>query len=188
LGKLKQVDFEDIVEYLREGLSYQTIADKYSISREYVRQIARKNGLAGFGAKKRRDLRNEYYTKKLKETYGQFYDGKQVNKDDLLYVCKLKFTNKKSVVLREGKYEWNLKFGDIDWPTHCPILGLELNYFAEGREECSPSFYRIHNTKGYIPGNVKIVSWRANRIKNDGSLEEHLKIVEYLKNLQHEDS
>jgi hypothetical protein len=34
---------------------------------------------------------------------------------------------------------------------------------------------------GYVKGNVQIVSRRGNRIKSDGSLEDHIKVVEYLK-------
>lgn len=69
------------------------------------------------------------------------------------------------------------------WPEYCPILGIKLDYETNGRQENSPSFDRLDPTKGYISGNVQIISWRANRIKNDGSAEEHQKIANYLSTL-----
>ncbi len=75
-------------------------------------------------------------------------------------------------------------------PTHCPILGLELNYnyidspkTGEGRIENSASIDRLDNSKGYVKGNVVVCSWRANRIKNNGNAEEHRKIADYLDRL-----
>lgn len=69
----------------------------------------------------------------------------------------------------------------LDLPDVCPILGLELDYtFGKGtRNECSPSIDRIDSNKGYEIGNCIVVSWRANRIKNDGTPEEHRKIAEF---------
>jgi hypothetical protein len=60
------------------------------------------------------------------------------------------------------------------------LLGIELDYFAERTQENSPSFDRVDSSKGYVKGNVIVCSWRANRIKNDGTAEEHRKIYEFL--------
>ena len=60
------------------------------------------------------------------------------------------------------------------------LLGIELDYFAEVRKEASASFDRVDNTKGYIPGNVLVISWRANRIKNDGTAQEHRQIADFI--------
>jgi hypothetical protein len=66
-------------------------------------------------------------------------------------------------------------------PTKCPILGIPLVYGAEGmRTDNSASIDKLEPSKGYVEGNVNIISWRANRIKNDGTLEELSKIVAWL--------
>jgi hypothetical protein len=39
---------------------------------------------------------------------------------------------------------------------------------------------RIIPEEGYVAGNVNVVSYRANRIKNDGTAEEHLKIADWM--------
>ena len=61
---------------------------------------------------------------------------------------------------------------DIIVPIICPLLGIPL-IPSEGRvSENSPCVDRIDNTKGYTKDNIWIISTRANRIKNDATLEE----------------
>lgn len=98
---------------------------------------------------------------------------------DLYQAQRHKFRRKRANAVHTG-WEWSIQFGDLVWPTHCPILGLELDYFSEYRSEASPSFDRTDPSKGYVKGNVVIMSWRANRIKNNGTAEEHRKIADYL--------
>jgi hypothetical protein len=99
-----------------------------------------------------------------------------------LTAAGLKFSRKKENSSRTN-HEFTVTFDDIKWNTVCPILGIPLDYLCEGRTEGSVSFDRTDSSKGYVPGNVQIISWRANRIKNDGVLAEFEKIVTYLKNL-----
>ena len=68
--------------------------------------------------------------------------------------------------------------------THCPMLDLELAWCSGStyREDNAPSLDKIDPKKGYVKGNVTWVSWRANRIKNDGTAQEHFKIANWLKN------
>jgi hypothetical protein len=35
--------------------------------------------------------------------------------------------------------------------------------------------------KGYIKGNVRVISWRANELKGDATLEEMKAVVRYMK-------
>jgi hypothetical protein len=59
-------------------------------------------------------------------------------------------------------------------PEFCPVfpwIRLEFRVGAE-RQDNSPSLDRIDNTKGYVKGNVRIVSWRANRLKGNATDEE----------------
>jgi hypothetical protein len=84
----------------------------------------------------------------------------------------------------------NLEF-DISWqylvsimPDVCPVLGLELDFEhsggIRGRNPNSPSLDRFDNNKGYTKENIRIISWRANSLKSDGSFDEFVKIVKYL--------
>lgn len=58
-------------------------------------------------------------------------------------------------------------------PTHCPVVGIELCYGNKKRlADNSASIDRINPKLGYVPGNVRIVSHRANRLKSDATAEE----------------
>lgn len=68
---------------------------------------------------------------------------------------------------------------DLVWPTHCPILGIELCYERDKKKpqrDDYPTLDRWDNSKGYVPGNVFVISWRANRIKWN-CLSDELKAV-----------
>jgi hypothetical protein len=66
---------------------------------------------------------------------------------------------------------------DIVIPTHCPLLGIELRRNVGATGANSPTLDRIEESGGYEPGNVWVISYRANRIKNDATLEELRAIV-----------
>ena len=82
--------------------------------------------------------------------------------------------------IRSGqkKIKFNITEEDIIVPTHCPILGIKLKF---GNRDTAPSLDRIDNRKGYIPGNVAVISGRANRLKWNMSLEVLEKLVVYVK-------
>jgi len=61
---------------------------------------------------------------------------------------------------------------DIVVPTHCPVLGIPIFIGEKGRRDNSPSLDRIRPERGYVKDNIAIISMRANRIKNDATLEE----------------
>lgn len=78
----------------------------------------------------------------------------------------------------EGWY-FNLEQSDIVVPTHCPILGIEL--FASAIRDHAPSLDRIDNSKGYVKGNIQVISQRANRLKSDATIAEWELIGAYMK-------
>lgn len=66
----------------------------------------------------------------------------------------------------------------------CPMLGIELQFNNKKSEDNSPSLDRIIPEKGYVPGNILLISYRANRIKNDATVEELESIVSFLKGME----
>ena len=74
----------------------------------------------------------------------------------------------KSRAKRRG-LEFNLTENDITIPENCPILGIKLNpvHYSKQDKEFSPCLDRVDNTKGYIKGNVAVISFKANRLKSE---------------------
>lgn len=62
-------------------------------------------------------------------------------------------------------------------PECCPLLGIPLQRATGFRAAGSPSLDRIRPELGYMPGNVWVISYRANQIKNDATLDELRSIV-----------
>lgn len=158
------------------GWTQSKLAAKYGVSRQRMKQVVDRyipEWKDHYGHAVNRSILSEEHKKK----WG-------VKEDTELYRSqRAKFRQKKASSKAVG-WEWDLSFGDLVWPTHCPILGIELDYFAPSRQENSPSFDKTFPELGYVKKNVLIMSWRANRIKNDGSADEHRKIATYLDTLR----
>lgn len=176
--KLTKEDLQNIKNWLLEGVSATEISKKLGnkVSKQRIHQLSKKYRIDYTRIRMKRT--ETTHTAKMFAKWGANWDNDNWRKSEIYHAMREKFRNKKA-----NNYDWEftINFGDIDFPTHCPILGIELDYFAPGRAENSPSFDRVNPTLGYIKGNVAIVSWRANRIKNDGTAEEHQKIADFMK-------
>jgi uncharacterized protein YeeX (DUF496 family) len=67
---------------------------------------------------------------------------------------------------------------DVIIPEYCPVLGIKITNKKD--RDTSPSLDRIDNSKGYIKGNIAVISTRANLIKNYGSAAEHRMIADWM--------
>jgi hypothetical protein len=73
---------------------------------------------------------------------------------------------------------------DIFIPEYCPVFGIKLDRHRTGKHsDDSPSLDRLDPSKGYVRGNVIVMSYRANMIKNCGSSEEHRRIAAWMSSL-----
>lgn len=70
---------------------------------------------------------------------------------------------------------------DIVIPECCPVLGIPLQFAPKGRTSNTPSIDRRDPAKGYTKDNIKVISWRANRLKSDASLEELFQLYTHTK-------
>ncbi len=70
---------------------------------------------------------------------------------------------------------------DLILPETCPVLGIKLVLGNPVQGPDSPSLDRIDNSKGYVPGNVRVISWRANNLKGDATLQELELVVQDLR-------
>lgn len=68
--------------------------------------------------------------------------------------------------------DFSIELEDIIVPDKCPILGIPLEYHRGVKQDNSYSLDRIDSSKGYVKGNIWVISLRANRIKNDSTPQE----------------
>lgn len=69
---------------------------------------------------------------------------------------------------------------DIIIPELCPILGIKMEACKSKMGAFSPSLDRIIPELGYIKGNIAVISYRANTIKNNATPEELRRVADWL--------
>ena len=75
---------------------------------------------------------------------------------------------------KERKVPYSLTLADIVIPDRCPVFGTPFVFTKNTGKQSpqGPSLDRIIPELGYVPGNVWVISWRANKLKGDASLHE----------------
>lgn len=74
---------------------------------------------------------------------------------------------------RKSGLPFDIQVSDIVIPDVCPLLGIKIEIGAVGNPvDGSPSLDRIECSKGYVVGNVWVISHRANTLKSNATLEE----------------
>ena len=77
-------------------------------------------------------------------------------------------------------YDFDIDEEDIIIPEKCPLLEVPLILGDKGNYEYTPSLDRIDNSKGYIKGNIQVISSKANTMKNSATPEE---LIKFCKNI-----
>lgn len=81
---------------------------------------------------------------------------------------------------RRLSIEFAIRIDDVVVPTRCPVLGIPIRVKSTIHDE-SATLDRIDNSKGYLPGNVAVISMRANSIKGNATIAELRKVIRYMK-------
>lgn len=106
------------------------------------------------------------------------------------YCQKYRENNRALVLLGQARYrakkkgiEFNLELSDVVIPKVCPVLKISLTAGSSsgGPRGCSPSLDRIDNTKGYIKGNVQVISHKANTMKHCADNNELILFANWIK-------
>ena len=107
----------------------------------------------------------------------------KLNRDWKVDAAKLLYKNIKSRCKRTGR-EFSIELEDIIIPEKCPVFGFELKREDKQTWMCAPSVDRIDSSKGYIKGNITVVSRRANILKRDATIDELEQLLNYYKTLR----
>ena len=78
---------------------------------------------------------------------------------------------------------FTISIDDIIIPETCPLLNISLVSTSDCNDPRNPSLDQIIPGKGYTPDNIQVISYRANVLKWDASLQELELLVENLKKL-----
>lgn len=91
---------------------------------------------------------------------------------------------------KKKNIEFSISIEDVVIPSHCPILGIELTMHADGTaggKNNSYSLDRIDSSKGYVKGNVQVISYLANSMKRNATQEQLCAFAKWiLKSVEHE--
>lgn len=132
------------------------------------------------------------HPEKMKEYYQRYYNKNKDKFKNKLNKWREK-NHEKAILLRakqrakQKDFEFNLDAVDIVIPLRCPILDIEI-IRNKSIKANSPSLDRIDNTKGYIKGNIMVISNKANTMKNNATPEELIKFAKWILNTYEKDS
>ena len=110
--------------------------------------------------------------RKCMVSYVREHTKKRFEKDPRLRLLFSSYCNAKT-----GGVQHSIGVDDIPLPPTCLYLGIQLDYRATSngkkrRVQNGASIDRIDPTKGYVPGNIQIISDLANRMKQDATISQ----------------
>jgi hypothetical protein len=73
---------------------------------------------------------------------------------------------------RDYDVPFNITLEDIVIPDACPVFRTAMYMGTKGDNRNSPSIDRIIPELGYVPGNIQVISMKANTMKQDASPDE----------------
>jgi hypothetical protein len=133
--------------------------------------------------KEKKRLYDIEYRKKNKEKRSEqnkvFYESSRkvwFKKDPQHYLWYVARTRS-----RQNGAEFTITKEDIIIPKLCPILGTTLSK-GDGYLPSAMSLDRVDNDKGYVPGNVRVISRKANMLKSSLTIDILEKLLMYIKN------
>jgi len=75
---------------------------------------------------------------------------------------------------------FDLALSDIVIPAVCPVLGIPITRGSGKHIPQSPTLDRTVPALGYVKGNITVISYRANMLKNNATAEELQKVVDWI--------
>lgn len=184
--KLKPRDLE-IYARLKDGGVYADIGATYGISRQRIKQIVDKlarHGMVVSAKAERMEARAEAYAEAKVSKYGA--DHAEISGNPELRLLLTQRITQKRKNARAVGIAFDLTISDLyPLPETCPVLGIPLHYGtgSSGAADNAMSIDRIDPNLGYVKGNIVLVSQRANRIKNDSTVDELRRIYEFYRDL-----
>lgn len=152
-------------------MPYKNIEKRKQYILDWKKENRRKRGLKKQGRKPYTEEQKIEAELKRKE-YNKQWNKQNRNKNIQTYLW---YAAKRRA--KDKSLEFTISKEDIIIPEVCPYLKIELQLSNRTRGTCRdywPTLDRIDNSKGYIKGNVEVISFKANTMKNNATKEELL--------------
>ncbi len=84
---------------------------------------------------------------------------------------------------KKAGISFNLTMDDIVIPRRCPVFGMVLKRGIGHSCDASPTVDRVNAKRGYVKGNVAIISRKANSLKGAATAAQHRRIAEWMESI-----
>lgn len=190
-----QISHDAIQELLNQGYGDKQIGEMLGCSHSHIRHIRKYH----LGVVSLRDQRKKEKSEIIKGLYEQGLNDTQIagvtgysqsavqyHRKNLLqlnaYFEEKTYDNDedrtRGYMVRNVKFsakrrgiDFSITYKDFTLPEYCPLLNIKLTYRGDGdfNGNDRATLDRIDNTKGYVPGNVWVLSRLANTMKNEAT-------------------
>jgi hypothetical protein len=82
---------------------------------------------------------------------------------------------------RKTGQEFSITQKDLEVPSVCPVFNIPLFFTPGRRSKNSFSLDRKDNSKGYTKANTRVISFWANQMKGDMTIEQVEALLKYMK-------
>ena len=171
-------------EKMRKRAKSTDDARREKVTKEFQKRINPKTNKIfsfGFFDKKTKKYFSHYKYSgdpktKLRDEYWQNFEEIREK-----YLKKMLSRTKAKCQTANIKFNLSLDYLHNIYPkdNKCPIFKKEFK-IGDPKKQFSPSLDRIYPERGYVIGNVVIISNRANTIKNNATSEEIMKVANWL--------
>ena len=181
-------------EILERGREYNQRPEVKQHKQEYerkpeIRKRRREQDRKPERQARKRELDQRTEAKKKQRDYDQIHKQKpEVKEAHRLQMKQYTIDHPEWAILhraknraRTKKVPFSLQLENIAIPELCPVLGIRLKVGEKEKTDQSPSIDEIIPGLGYVPGNIAVISDRANSLKNNGTANEHRLIAEWMK-------
>jgi hypothetical protein len=155
---------------------------------EFNSDKSRKDGLSLKCKKCASEYNRQRYAKKAEKIKAQVkeyrtrYPEKISANKRRYYIENLPMMMLKSAKIRSAKENipCTITVDDIVIPDYCPVLNIALVPSSRRSRDESPSLDKIDPDKGYVPGNVQVISNKANTMKSNATSKELLAFARWV--------
>ncbi len=85
---------------------------------------------------------------------------------------------------RDKGFPFDITFEDVIIPDVCPVLGIPLMVAIGTPTASSPSLDKFIPSKGYVKGNIHVISHKANQMKSNASLQEVELLLQWMQDIE----